>query len=83
MNSEFYLISNILNNISSLILFLQNLKSLKAYFYRGGTYGDIIHESLCDDIVERLKLNILSTEELILGYLEGLNDCHVLNQVNI
>ena len=62
---------------------MQNLKSLKAYFYRGGTFGDILHETIFDEIVERLKLNIASTDELILDYLKTLNDSQANNHSHV
>ncbi len=52
----------------------QHLRSLRAYFQRGGVGDDELDTDLCSQLLRTLQLNCLTTRELMLQYYSQLAD---------
>ena len=54
-----------------LTIHLQNLKSLKDYFLRGGLSDEMLNTHNYTALVTRLDMNTIQTKDLILNYYEN------------
>ena len=59
-------------------LCLQHLRSLRAYFHRGGISDESLETDLFQRVQDALQLNCLTTEELMLQYYHNLAEQMVL-----
>ena len=54
--------------------YLQHLRSLRAYFHRGGVDEELLNTDLFNEVHQNLQLNCMTTEELMLQFYNSLSE---------